>query len=101
MTLCLEQPPQLGSSGTRQVTVKHRTGLHLRACGAIVKMVNRFQSKVQIRYDTHEVDASGILGILSIGVPEGAEITLLAEGPDTEAVLDSLSQLFADDFGLR
>ena len=35
-----------------------------------------------------------------LAVPQGAEVTLLAEGPDAEAVLDSLSTLFADNFGL-
>ena len=33
-----------------------------------------------------------------LGVPQGAEGTLLAEGSDAEAVLDSLSKLLADDF---
>jgi phosphotransferase system HPr (HPr) family protein len=64
-------------------------------------MVSRFQSKVQIHYGNHGADARGIFGILSLGVPQGAEVVLLAEGPDAEAVLDSLSKLFADDFDLR
>jgi phosphocarrier protein len=81
--------------------VTHPAGLHLRPSGAIVKTVSRFQSKVQIRYGDHGADARGILGILSLGVPQGAEVALLAEGPDAEAVLDSLLKLFADDFGLR
>ena len=101
MTLCLEQPRLLASPATRQVTVTHPTGLHVRPSGAIVKTVSRFQSKVQIRYGNQEADASGIFEILSLGVPQGADVTLLAEGPDAETVLDSLSKLFADDFGLR
>ena len=56
---------------------------------------------MHIRYGNHEADASGIFEIMSLGVPQGAEVTLLAEGPDAKAVLDSLSKLFADDFGLR
>jgi phosphocarrier protein len=37
---------------------------------------------------------------MSMGVPEGAEITLSAQGPDAEEVLDALVGLFADDFGM-
>ena len=101
MTLCLEQPQLLVSPATRQVTVTHPTGLHVRPSGAIVKTVNRFRSEVRLRHGNQEVDASGIFEIMLLAVPQGAEVTLLAEGPDAEAVLDALSTLFADDFGLR
>ena len=100
MTLCLEQPRLLESPETRQVTVTHPTGLHVRPCSAIVTTVNRLQSEVRIRYGDHDVDASGIFELMLLAVPHGAKVTLLAEGPDAEAVLDSLSKLFADDFGL-
>ena len=100
MTLCLEQPRLLESPETRQVTVTHPTGLHVRPCSAIVTTVNRLQSEVQIRYGNNEADASSIFDIMLLTVPQGAKVTLLAEGPDAEAVLDSLSKLFADDFGL-
>ncbi len=96
------------ASATRQLTVTYPTGLHMRPCSAIVKTVSHFQSKVQIRYADHEADASDIFDILSLGVPRGAEVTLQAVGPDAEAVLDSLSILFAsfsilfaDNIGLR
>jgi phosphotransferase system HPr (HPr) family protein len=82
------------------VTVTHPTGLNVRPSSAIVKTVGRFQSEVRIRYCDHEADASSIFELLSLGVPPGAEVTLSAEGPDAKAVLDSLSKLFADDFGL-
>jgi phosphotransferase system HPr (HPr) family protein len=47
------------------------------------------------------VDASGIFDIMLLAVPQRAEVTLMAEGPDSEVVLDALSKLFADDFGLQ
>ncbi len=101
MTLCLEQPRLLASPTTRQVTVTHPTGLHVRPCGAIVKMVNQFQAEVRIRYGNNEADASSIFDIMLLTVPQGAKVTLQAEGPDAESVLDSLLKLFAGDFGLR
>ena len=100
MSLCLEKPRPLASPETRQVTVTHPTGLHVRPCGAIVTTVNRFRSEVRIRYGNNEADASSIFDIMLLTVPQGAKVTLLAEGPDAEAVLDSLTKLFADDFGL-
>ena len=98
MTLCLEQPRLLASPDNTASDRDASNGLHVRPCGAIV---SRFQSEVRIRYGDHEADASGIFELMLLAVPQGAKVTLLAEGPDAEAVLDSLSKLFADDFGLR
>jgi phosphocarrier protein NPr len=87
-------------SATRRITVTHRPGLHARPSLAIVKTVQQFRSKVRIRNGHQEADAGDILQILSMGVPEGTEITLTAQGPDAEKVLDALAKLFADDFGM-
>jgi phosphocarrier protein HPr len=80
--------------------VAHRNGLHVRPSTAIVKTVRQFDSQVEIRYDGHEADAREVLQILSLQVPQGAEIKLLAEGLDAEKVLEDLMRLFADDFGM-
>lgn len=80
------------------MTVNHSPGLHARPSLAIVKTVQRFQSKVRLRNGHHEADAGDILQVLSLGVPEGAEVTLVAQGPDAEEVLNALTKLFADDF---
>ncbi len=87
-----------GSSFTRRLTVHHRPGLHARPSLAIVKTVQRFQSKVRLRNGHQEANASDILQVMSLGVPEGAEVTFTAEGPDAELVLDALAKLFANDF---
>jgi len=100
MIRCLERPQGLSAPLTRRLTVKYSTGLHVRASGAIVKTVNRFTVKVQLRYGDQEADANGIFEIIMLEVPQGAEVEFEAEGPDAERVLDALSNLFADNFGL-
>ena len=87
-------------SATRRVIVTHPPGIHARPSLAIVKTVREFRSKVLIRSGDQEVDASEILQVMSLGAPHGAELTLTAEGPDAENVLDALAKLFADNFGL-
>ncbi|MCX7426395.1 MAG: HPr family phosphocarrier protein [Planctomycetia bacterium] len=86
-------------SATRQITVTHSPGLHARPCLAIVNTVRRFRSKVKIRTSEREADAGEILHVMSLGVPQGAEVTLSASGPDAEEALDALARLFSDNFG--
>ncbi len=85
---------------TRQVIVAYPKGIHVRPSTAIVKTVRQFDSKVAIRYGDREADASDIMAILALGVPLGAELTLVAEGLDSKEILDALAKLFADDFGM-
>ena len=100
MSQCLETPQSLSARLRCRLTVKHRAGLHVRPSGAIVTTVNRFTSKVQLRYGDHKADAGEMFDVLMLAVPQGAEVIFEAEGPDAEQVLDALSNLFADDFGL-
>jgi len=100
MIQCLERPQSLTTHVARRLTVKHPAGLHARASGAIVTTVDRFTSKVQLCYGGHKADASGNFDVLMLAVPQGAEVIFEAERPDAEQVLDALSNLFADDFGL-
>jgi len=87
-------------SATRRLILAHKGGIHARPALAIVKTVQQFHAKVRLRSGDQEGDAGEILQLLSMGVPEGAEVTLSAEGPDAEKVLDALVRLFADDFGM-
>ncbi len=89
-----------GQAATRQVIVTHPHGVVLRPSYAMVKTVGRFQSKVQIRHRDQEADANQIMEILTLAMPCGAEVTLSAQGPDAEEVMEALVTLFAADFGM-
>jgi phosphocarrier protein HPr len=87
-------------SVTRTVTVSNPTGLHARPSVAIASTVKKFQAKVEIRRGNQVVSASDVLQLLTLGAPQGTELTLMAKGPDAEQVLDALEGLFADGFGM-
>ncbi len=97
----MELSPIFRRPATRQVAVTYPKGIHVRPSTAIVKCVRQFDSKVAVRYGDREADASDIMAILALGVPTGAELTLLAEGLDSKEVLDALVKLFAEDFGMQ
>lgn len=85
---------------TRPAYVAYPKGIHVRPATAIVKTVRQFDSKIAIRYGDREADASDVLAVLSLGVPHGVELTLVAEGMDSKEALDTLERLFSDNFGM-
>lgn len=90
-----------GRSATRKVTITHSPGLHARPCLAIVNTVRRFRSKVKMRNGDQEANAGEILELMSLGVPEGTEVTFSATGPDAKEAADALARLVLDNFGFN
>jgi phosphocarrier protein HPr len=83
----------------RELTIKNKLGLHARAAAKMVQLGSGYASDLIIRFDGQEADGKSILGILTLACPYGSRITLKAEGPDAEQLLDALEKLINDKFG--
>lgn len=82
----------------RNVVVASRVGLHARPATIFTQRVAASGVPVTIaRPGGDPVDASSILFVMSLGVPSGEEVTLGAEGPEAERVLDELVELLEID----
>lgn len=82
----------------RTVAVASRVGLHARPAMLFTQAVAASGVPVTIaKPGGTPVDASSILFVMSLGVPHGAEVTLAADGPDADRVLDELVTLLATD----
>lgn len=83
----------------KSLIMQNATGLHARPAAQFVKLATQYTSKVRIAKEGKEVDAKSILGVLSLGVQQGATITLKVDGPDEEQALESLVALIEGHFG--
>jgi len=82
----------------RTVAVASRVGLHARPAMLFTQAVAAAGVPVTIaKAGGAPVDASSILFVMSLGVPHGEEVTLAAEGPDADRVLDELVELLSTD----
>jgi phosphocarrier protein HPr len=84
----------------RTVAVASRVGLHARPAAIFVKAASEQPVPVTIvkkGSDADPVDASSILGIMTLGAEFGEEVVLTAEGDGADAALDALAALLATD----
>ncbi|MDQ1680105.1 MAG: phosphocarrier protein HPr [Frankiaceae bacterium] len=82
----------------RRVTVGSRVGLHARPAALFVQAATAQPVKVRIANAAgRTVDATSLLGVLSLGVAGGADVVLTADGDGAEATLDALAALLAVD----
>ena len=82
---------------TREITVKNEVGLHARPATYFIQKANEFRSSIWIEADDRKINAKSLLGVLSMGITTGTEITLIAEGSDEEAAVKALSAMLVKD----
>lgn len=79
------------------VEVKIKPGLQARQAALFVQEANRFMSDVFIEKDSRKVNAKSIMGIMSLAIAEGTNITLHAEGSDEEQAIITLGKFIENE----
>ena len=83
----------------RIITIHHAVGLHARPASIFVQEAVKFASEITVTYGELTTNAKSILGILSLGVQQGAEIKIAANGEDAEQAVAALVALIENNFG--
>lgn len=79
--------------------VDHSEGLHARPASLFVQEAQKYQSTINVKKEERTANAKSMLGILTLGVHQGTEITISAEGDDADEALKALEQLILSNFG--
>ena len=82
---------------SKEIIVRCQSGLHNRQATYFVQKANEFSSSVWLESDNRKMNAKSLLGIMSLGIITGAEVTLLADGSDAEAAVAALEALLQRD----
>lgn len=81
-----------------KIKVLYRPGIHARAAAKIVEIVSNHKSRLFIKKNEKEVEASNILSILTLDCPKGTELQLRAVGDDSEELLNNVSKMLEKGF---
>ncbi|MCU1407759.1 MAG: phosphocarrier protein HPr [Glaciihabitans sp.] len=81
----------------RTVTIASAHGLHARPASLFVQAVGASGLAVELTKGDKTLNAASILGVISLGIEHGDEVTLRAEGDNADAVLDDLAAFLATD----
>ena len=65
---------------TEKSVVKCESGLHNRQATFFIQKANEFRSSIWIEVDDRKINAKSLLGVLSMAITTGTEVTLIAEG---------------------
>ncbi|MCE1253634.1 MAG: HPr family phosphocarrier protein [Anaerolineae bacterium] len=85
-----------------KLVVNNKVGLHARPGALFMMMANKYQSTILISNLTAgrmEKNGKSIASILSLGIKQGHEILIDADGPDAIVAIEALKNLVNNNFG--
>ena len=83
---------------SKEVVINNQVGLHARPATFFIQKANEFKSSIWVEKEERRVNAKSLLGVLSLGIVKGTTVTLIADGADEEAAIETLSALIDSDF---
>ena len=83
---------------SRTVKVENAVGLHARPATYFIQKANSYVSTITIECGGGKVNAKSLLGVLSLGIVKGMEITIIADGADEAEAVEGLVALIDTGF---
>ena len=74
----------------RDFHVIAETGIHARPATLLVQAASKFNSDIQLTYKDKSVNLKSIMGVMSLGVGQGADVTISADGDDEADAIAAL-----------
>ena len=81
---------------TETVVLTAPNGMHARPAGELVKLAKALDGKVTLATSMKSVSASSMLGVLSLGIKSGTQITVTADGGSEQANLRAIVDFIAN-----
>lgn len=76
--------------------VKDELGIHARPAGLLVKEAKNFTSKITVKKDGKEADATRIMAVMALGVKKDQTVTVTAEGEDEKEACAAMKKFFEE-----
>jgi len=74
--------------------IKDELGIHARPAGLLVKEAKQFSSTITLECGDKKAAAKGLMGVMSMAVKQGNEVTVVVEGDDETAAVAAMKAFF-------
>ena len=81
----------------KDIVVRCESGLHNKQVTYFVQKANEFRSNIWLESENRKMNAKSLLGIMSMGIITGANVSVAAEGSDEEDAVNALEKLLLRD----
>lgn len=75
---------------SQTVIITDPAGMHARPASKVAHFAANYDEDVHLTYKDRTIDAKSIMGLMSLGVPKDAELTITAEGENAEEIVEAI-----------
>lgn len=83
----------------KDIRINLESGLEARPVALLVQEASKYESKIYIQSGDKRVNAKSIMGMMSLGLDNGEEMEVSAEGADEQAAVEDIEQFLAGKAG--
>jgi phosphocarrier protein len=77
----------------KTIIIKSTVGLHASLASKLVQTASKYDVDVELVYEDKVVDAKSILGLMSLAVPHGDNVKIVANGVDAEKAIKDIQKI--------
>lgn len=77
---------------TKNIIVQIKSGLEARPVAVLVQVASQYESKIYVESGSKKFNAKSIMGMMTLGLNEGEEIIVSAEGTDEMDAINDIEQ---------
>ena len=75
----------------KPITIHLSTGLEARPVAQLVQVASQFNSEIYVEIGRKKVNAKSIMGMMSLKLQKGEDVTIVADGQDEEAAVSGVA----------
>lgn len=76
----------------KPITIRLSSGLEARPVAMLVQVASQYESEIYVESGRKKVNAKSIMGMMTLGMGAGEEITVSADGDDENEALDNIEK---------
>lgn len=81
----------------KDIKIKLSGGLEARPIAVLVQVASQYESTVYLQIDNKKVNAKSIMGMMSLGLNSGEEVTVLVDGADEKEALENIEKYLSGE----
>ncbi len=74
--------------------ITDKQGIHARPAGILAKEVAKYESEITLKHGSSEVNLRKVLAMMSLGVKQGEEVTIIFNGSDEDVAYTKIKEFF-------
>ena len=76
----------------KEIIIKNHDGLKAKVAANFVQVANQFESQILIEFTNKKINAKSIMGMMMLGISNGDQIQVTAEGADESEAIQHMEQ---------